>query len=185
MRFKEILSLGGFVLVIGAAIALSSGEIKATGEKTLIEQLEAGTAHIQYQEPMFEQWKDDPKLIQEIVDTWDRSQAIIEKNLIEELSTENGWQRINSADVSIEFTNYLTQKEAFSFNAAFMGKARQDALKIGDYWPALLLNKEQGKAYLFWERKNGNAVVVTLLTKVNEDGVREWYEKGPAEEYAK
>jgi len=183
MKMKEVLALIGFAALLCVAVALPSADTKASGEATLMDELRAGTAHIRHEEPMFAQMK-DKEVVQAIVDSWDRSEAILRRHWDRELTAENGWQRINSADAGIEFTNFLTQKEAFSFNAAFMGKAHRAALQVGDFWPALLLNKEEGKAVLFWERKDGTAVAVTLLTRQNEDGSRDWYEKGPAEEVA-
>ncbi|MBW7453594.1 hypothetical protein ACFOLF_26195 [Paenibacillus sepulcri] len=88
-------------------------------------------------------------------------------------------------DIDIEFTNDPPQHEAFSFNKAFMSQERRDALQVGDVWPAVRLNTEKNKVILFRERKNGNVVYINILSRENEDGTREWFVEGPAEELTK
>lgn len=182
MKIKKMAATGAIAMAVAGAFVIASRYTEASIEPNLADQMEQGTAHIQYKTPMFDRMK-DKEVVKKIQDSWVRAEAVLASKSPNVRGGTDGWQLINSADVAIEFTNELTQKEAFSFNGAFMSKERRAALQVGDYWPALLLNKEEGKAILFWERDNGNVVKIDLLSKANKDGARDWYVEGPAQEF--
>lgn len=76
------------------------------------------------------------------------------------------WRLINSGDVDIEIIKNLSQAEASSFNAAFFSDARKNSLQVGDKFPAVLVNKTTTELILFWERENGNIVLIPIKKDV-------------------
>ncbi|GIO15338.1 hypothetical protein J19TS2_48930 [Cohnella xylanilytica] len=182
MKIKKLAATGAIAIAVTGAVVIASKYTEASIEPTSADKMEQGSAHIQYKTPMFDRMK-DKAVVQKIQDSWVRAEAVLASKFPNERSGTDGWQLLNSADGAIEFTNGLAQQEAFSFNAAFMSKERRAALQVGDYWPALLLNKEEGRAILFWERDNGNVVKIDLLSKTNKGGARDWYVEGPAQEF--
>lgn len=182
MKIKKLIVVSALAISITGAGILATKVTDASNEPNLAEKFEQGTAHINYEQPMFDRIK-DKSVVKKIQDSWDRALKVLEANKIEAVQDDKAWELINSGDVDIEFTNHLTQKEAFSFNAAFNSEVKREALKPGDYWPALLLNKSEGKAILFWERVNGEVVVVNLNQNLSKGATPSWSVEGPAVEY--
>lgn len=176
---KIAINLAIMLATVGAVVIFSN-HTDANPKEDLATQLKKGTAHLNDDTPMFDHMK--PATVNKIKASWDRAEDKLRKQQTSLLSANDEWRRINYADIDIEFTNQLTQKEAFSFNGAITSDVKQKALQLGDYFPAVLINKKQDSAILFWERKNGNAVVINIKSKPASDGTREWYVDGPAEE---
>lgn len=182
MTLKKVIGLSALAIAIAGGFIWTTSVTDATNESPLAEKVEQGTAHINDEQPMFDRIK-DKSVVKKIQDSWDRALKVLKANKIEAVQDDKAWKLINSGDVDIEFTNHLTQKEAFSFNAAFNSEVRNKALKPGDYWPALLLNKSEGKAILFWERVSGEVVVVNLNQTLSKGATPSWSVEGPAVEY--
>ncbi|MBD2848393.1 hypothetical protein IDH44_24695 [Paenibacillus sp. IB182496] len=165
-----------FAIVTVALFLTWSTMTKADHEATLPEQLNEGTAHIVYGEPLAEE---QPKLYAMLHEGWERALGKIQKT--EKMSSAGlqSWTLHSSSDIGIDFTNKLSQEEAFSVNAALSSKEKEEAQEYKDYFPAVLISPEQDRLLLFWERDNGNAVYLDIHSKTNEAGSREWYVAGP------
>lgn len=182
MTLKRVIGLPALAITIAGGLIWTTNVTDATKESALAEKVEHGTAHINDEQPMFDRFK-DKSVVKKIQDSWDRALKVLEANKVIAAKDDKAWELINSGDVDIEFTNHLTQKEAFSFNAAFNSEVKREALEPGDYWPALLLNKSEGKAIQFWERANGEVVVVNLNQNLSKGATPSWSVEGPAVEY--
>lgn len=182
MNYQKLLGISALAVAITGAFVLASKVTDASVEPSLADKLEQGTAHISYEQPMFDRIK-DKQVVEKIKNSWDRAYAVLAASDVQAAEGAKDWELINSGDIDIDFTNHLSQKEAFSFNAAINSEERNKALETGDYWPAVLVNKAEGKAVLFWERINGSVVAVNIDSKSDKDNARSWFVEGPAREY--
>ncbi|MGO4372646.1 hypothetical protein AB4Z21_18170 [Paenibacillus sp. MCAF20] len=76
------------------------------------------------------------------------------------------------------FIPTLSDEEKSSFLEAF-GEAKSN-LDVGDSMPGLLFNPDSTEAKVYWQKKNGSYVSISLKTRINEEGHKMWYVDGNA-----
>ncbi|MDG0811595.1 hypothetical protein [Cohnella rhizosphaerae] len=111
MKIKKLIVVSALAISITGAGILATKVTDASNEPNLAEKFEQGTAHINYEQPMFDRIK-DKSVVKKIQDSWDRALKVLEANKIEAVQDDKAWELINSGDVDIEFTNHLTQKRS-------------------------------------------------------------------------
>ncbi|MDI4646046.1 hypothetical protein [Cohnella hashimotonis] len=171
MKNKRLICSAIFGCVCGVLFLVFDRSTEATHTDTPLEQIQNGTAHIQYASPLFDGMP--PEIVLKIKNNWSIAEDLLLQNKV--INAKEDWKLVSSGDTAIGITNQMPMEEAFSFNDAMMSDVRKKGLQKGDAYPAILWNEKAGKAIIFWLRSSGDtAAYFTIQAEQGEKTGNLW-----------
>lgn len=82
------------------------------------------------------------------------------------------WELTDLGDLPSRVTQMMDEREAYSFTGIII-HIQKEWMEFGDYIPAVLMNPTKDRAFIIWERSDGESAFVEIQ-KNREDKVEVW-----------